>query len=772
MTKKNSTKKALITSALCLLLCVSMLVGATFAWFTDSVSSAKNTIVAGNLDVELEWSTDGNTWAPVAGAADIFDPEALWEPGRVEVVYLKVSNLGTLALKYQLGVNVYNEIAGTNVAGESFKLSDYLVFTTIEMPDGLTTINGRDAAKAAAGTNKGLKDYNGKTTALEVDGVDYVALIVYMPESVGNEANYKTGTVAPSIELGVNLYATQQMAEEDSFGDDYDSNAAWLGDVDTSWYNADATEFVIGSAEQLAGLAQLVNNGTDSFAGKTVKLGSDIDLNNINWTPIGSFDYDRGAQKYANYVVFKGNFDGQGHTIHNLMINAPTTEGAALFASAESGTIENLTVNNVNIVAGSHAAAILGRGGSAYGKTNTINNCHVTGNINIVIDWAYAGAIVAKANTLSISNCTVTPNGVGVITATNRNAVGSVIGWVEQPSTMTNCKAINMKLTGWANIGSISGFLSSGTTMTGCYAENIVMTKTRADGHPTIGLFAGGFDYSASKAITIKDSTVKNITLNGTHIAAPASANILYGAEFSGNANSNIVLENNTTEIITNNLVEVTKASDAASLDAALKSGEDVVLGGNLKFNASETTANSGYGATGVTVNGTTLDGNGYSLGINNWGTWDAAVHTNGGTIKNLTINSGMRGIFMGSATADVYIDNVTIDGTIYTFNSDGGNKEYGVYISNSTLNGWTSHSDVHKEVVYTNCNFGEGQGYAFCRPYGPTQFVGCDFAAGFKVDAVGVITFENCTINGEPLTAENLSTLVIGGIANATVIG
>jgi predicted ribosomally synthesized peptide with SipW-like signal peptide len=208
---------------------------------------------------------------------------------------------------------------------------------------------------------------------------------------------------------------------------------------------------------------------------------------------------------------------------------------------------------------------------------------------------------------------------------------------------------------------------------------------------------------------------------------------------------------------------------DAKDLDAALNAGDDVILNANLSFSSSDTTANSGYGATGVSVKGSTLDGAGHSLGINNWGTWDAAVHTTGGTIKNLTINSGMRGIFMGSATEDVYIDNVVIDGTVYTFNSDGGNKNYGVYISNSTLNGWTSHSDVHKEVVYTNCIFGEGSGYAYCRPYGPTTFVGCDFEAGFTVEPLGAVTFENCTIGGVPLTDANIDELVTD-TANVTV--
>ena len=200
---------------------------------------------------------------------------------------------------------------------------------------------------------------------------------------------------------------------------------------------------------------------------------------------------------------------------------------------------------------------------------------------------------------------------------------------------------------------------------------------------------------------------------------------------------------------------------------------EDVNLYGDIRVSANETNANSGYGATGVTVtDGAVLNGQGHTLTVDNaWGTWDCVVAAQGGTIKNLTVSGAMRGIFMPGANGDVYIDNVIFDNVIYTFNSDAGNKNYGVYISNSTLNGWTSHSDVHKEVVYTNCSFGEGNGYAFCRPYGPTSFIGCDFAAGFEVEAIGKITFENCTLGGVALTADNLSTLVTSDtIANATV--
>ena len=217
--------------------------------------------------------------------------------------------------------------------------------------------------------------------------------------------------------------------------------------------------------------------------------------------------------------------------------------------------------------------------------------------------------------------------------------------------------------------------------------------------------------------------------------------------------------------------IEVIGVSDVTSLESQLNAGRYVILTKNLTFSASKTD-NTEYGAAGVIVkNGAVLDGQGHTLKVNDaWTTWDCAIAATEGTIKNLTVSSAMRGIFMPGAEGNVYIDNVIFDNVIYTFNSDAGSKEFGVYISNSTLNGWTSHSDVHKEVVYTNCKFGEGNGYAFCRPYGPTSFVGCDFEADFEVDAIGKITFENCTIGGVALTADNLETLVIDGIANATV--
>ena len=209
--------------------------------------------------------------------------------------------------------------------------------------------------------------------------------------------------------------------------------------------------------------------------------------------------------------------------------------------------------------------------------------------------------------------------------------------------------------------------------------------------------------------------------------------------------------------------------SKATDLDMALSNGEDVVLGTDLTFSSQDTTANSGYGATGVSVKGGTFDGNGKTLTVTNAnGTWDSAVHTTGGTIKNLTVSGAMRGIFMGGATGDVFIDNVVIDKVCYTFNSDGGNKDYGVYINNSVLNGWTSYSDVHKEVVFTDCTFGQGTGgykYALCRPYNKSVFKNCVFEVGYEFDTsrTSKLTFINCYYGDTLITAENAASLSSG---------
>ena len=231
--KTKIMRRTLLMSVLALILCVSMLISTTFAWFTDSVTSAKNTIVAGNLDIELYYQAEGQTsWTKVTADTSIFMENALWEPGHTEVVKLKVVNEGTLALKYSLGVNIVSETGSVNKSDESFLLSDYIKFGIV---DGAKDYTRDEAVAAVEGSATALniayksdvKELMPKAEDNIVEDIytDIVTMVVYMPTTVGNEANHMTGAAQPSINLGIDLLAAQLTHEEDSFDDQYDSDA-------------------------------------------------------------------------------------------------------------------------------------------------------------------------------------------------------------------------------------------------------------------------------------------------------------------------------------------------------------------------------------------------------------------------------------------------------------------------------------------------------------------------------------------------------------------
>ena len=132
MANSKNTKRALLTSALAILACVAMLIGTTFAWFTDTASTAVNKIQSGNLDVELEYSKDFSEWKKVNDTTKVFEDSTLWEPGRTEIVYLRVKNAGTLALKYTLGLYNLYESKGKNVAGDYYYLSNFVKLGAVE----------------------------------------------------------------------------------------------------------------------------------------------------------------------------------------------------------------------------------------------------------------------------------------------------------------------------------------------------------------------------------------------------------------------------------------------------------------------------------------------------------------------------------------------------------------------------------------------------------------------------------------------------------------
>ena len=231
--KVGGTKRALLTSVLALVLSLAMLAGSTFAWFTDTASTGVNRIVSGNLDVGLKYwgvGEDGRkTWLTAENSKDLFDENALWEPGYTQIVYLKVENNGNLALTYAMQITPVHETVGVNVDGEEFKLSDYIKFgwTAFTVDgDGAPVALDREAAQTGVGDGAQLGTTLHRQAAepMEAGAEELVALVAWMPENVGNEANYST--VQPTIELSLKVLATQAAVESDSFNNTYDEDAA------------------------------------------------------------------------------------------------------------------------------------------------------------------------------------------------------------------------------------------------------------------------------------------------------------------------------------------------------------------------------------------------------------------------------------------------------------------------------------------------------------------------------------------------------------------
>ena len=229
MTNSKSTKRALITSVLAIFMCVAMLIGTTFAWFTDTASTGVNKIQAGNLDVKLMYSTDMQTWKEATEQTKLFDDNALWEPGYTQVVYLKVVNAGNLALKYETGFSKnYTSNSGKNVNGDWYRVDNYLKIGTAETA---TKFANREAVWSAIAANertlaKDVMLTDEWTTLRAGEESKPFAVAIYMPTSVGNEANASRLRPSSVSGLGIEVRATQATVESDSFGSDYDANAA------------------------------------------------------------------------------------------------------------------------------------------------------------------------------------------------------------------------------------------------------------------------------------------------------------------------------------------------------------------------------------------------------------------------------------------------------------------------------------------------------------------------------------------------------------------
>ena len=256
--KVKSTRRSLMMSVLSLMLSVAMLLGTTYAWFTDSVTSGTNRIVSGNLDVEMyyknvntEKQTGDDKWANVATAdadprffVDSEGNDILWEPGVVSVCDFEVRNVGNLALKYKFETTT----DATKTPDGEHDLTEVIKAAVVPFD---TDVSTREAA-IAAGDGKWADINTFKANGALVAGADpdqFKVILYWAPndnafDNIFNMNNENKGKEL-DIKVDIKLVATQLADEDDSFDSLYDVEAyveGWTGSLNGNVKSAPAVK--------------------------------------------------------------------------------------------------------------------------------------------------------------------------------------------------------------------------------------------------------------------------------------------------------------------------------------------------------------------------------------------------------------------------------------------------------------------------------------------------------------------------------------------------
>ena len=354
MTKTKSTKRALLLSALSLLMCVSMLVGSTFAWFTDSATSANNKIVAGKLDVEL-YMWNGTTYEnisetskPIFGEGSIAQNNnavTLWEPGKTQVAYLKLVNEGSLALNYTVGLNVQN------VSKDLYKAMQYAI-TPDAQPSSVTTWNGGESVVL------GTQTVTAAAVEMAPGAEHYFALSIHMDELAGNE--YQGG----EVNFDLTVLANQAPVESDSFNNQYDANANVFNVTNQAEAQAALNAAEDGAIINLAagnyGTLVFRQNASSSIVDITAKGGDaagnekyrkikNLTINGADGTIVDGFTFPTEEEGVYSYI------DIENWTVNNVTFSAAQTPFD--FEGTTQLGIDGLTIVNCKMEDGTWAGS-------------------------------------------------------------------------------------------------------------------------------------------------------------------------------------------------------------------------------------------------------------------------------------------------------------------------------------------------------------------------------------------------------------------------------
>ena len=326
MNNKKTTKRALLSSVMAIVLCLAMLIGTTFAWFTDSASTAVNKIQAGTLDIELQYQKADGSWESAEGKTlDFKKPSGhenesiLWEPGcTYELPAIRILNKGNLALKYKLAI--------TGIKGDA-KLNEAIVWTN--------------------GTDELLSQYEGTMIPGQNDNVtESIVIKGHMKEDAGNEYQ------GLSIDgIGITVVATQDTVESDSFGNDYDANAEYLYDANAgSHVRVSSVSDIKDALAKGIGNIVLASDVTVDDPYLVIKKDVSIDFNGN--TLRGSIMSSGNIGDSPNNLVLRDTNNNGGYSINSEIYGIENGYGqaAAIIATHITVTIESGKYTNDNAV--------------------------------------------------------------------------------------------------------------------------------------------------------------------------------------------------------------------------------------------------------------------------------------------------------------------------------------------------------------------------------------------------------------------------------------
>lgn len=529
MKRRNNTKKALLTSVLSLLLCCSMLIGTTFAWFTDSVSSGMNRIMAGNLDLEVYYENENKELTSIETVEKLFEDVTLWEPGAVAYENLTVANEGTLALKYQLGVTYGNQ---NTVDG--YGLSGVLQAAIVE--NGVDTTKDRDEIVAGISDWQKLSDWyvNGElvpekdATAEAPSSVTYGIVIWWEPSENDNNWNVNNGKRTSDgeplhIDLGISANAWQRDYENDSFGIDYDANLVTTTLAELQERIAQNQDAVLMGVNEPSAVIEIPAAYTGTVTLNNVSIASiqaegDADIVVDGKVTVKAVEADSSAISANGKLNISGtgNLTAVANGLHAYGIGGPAAteinisditvdyvaggsvgqigtdekyykdaaEGGSAIGSGYDGAV--ITLNGVTVgkaIGGSKAAGI----GASYWTGVTVNI------IDSTIGYVEGGATAAGIGGSRISNGATTDENVKIqIENSTVTAQGGAYGAGIGSGYDTHCQApgpiCTINITGNSVINATGGKYAAGigtgyhnAGLDGTIAESVVVNAASGE---------------------------------------------------------------------------------------------------------------------------------------------------------------------------------------------------------------------------------------------------------------------------------------------------